>query len=172
MTSTTPSYQHVHILPYSVICITTRTCIHTKTPHSQYILVTNKKHFKQKNLLPKTTPPITTAVTQPYWENTYKLKCYSHHSSTTYHTNPTPNITPHHSIPLRTLSYHLPKKHPKQVTEKALYKKCKKQSCTKGCTSTKKTLPQKPTKQATMHTRRHAQTTHISQHDAFNFYHR
>ena len=33
-----------------------------------------------------------------------------------------------------------------------------------------KTLPQKPTKQATMHTRRHAQTTHISQHDAFTTY--
>ena len=58
--------------------------------------------------------------------------------------------------------------HYSQVTEKALSKKCKNQSC-RDALPAKNTSP-KTTKQATMHTGRRAQTTHTSQRDAFTAY--
>ena len=76
-----------------------------------------------------------------------------HHPQTS--SFPTPcAFTPTHLLPP-------PKNAPKQVTEKALCQKVQKTSHV-GMHFHPKTLPQKPMKQATMYTRRHAQTTHIT----------
>ena len=76
---------------------------------------------------------------------------------------PIPSTTHIYTYTFVTISQ---KNSPKQVTEKALCQKVQKTSHV-GMDFHQKTLPQKPMKQATMHTAMHAQTTHTSQRNAF-----
>ena len=62
-----------------------------------------------------------------------------------------------------------PKKTPQNKLQKMHFPKSAKTSHV-GMLYQQKTLPQKAMKQATMHTGRHAQTTHTSQRDAFTAY--
>ena len=126
MTSTTPSiiplvptrahsHTSIHLQHYT----SQHFLIHNKTPHSQYmyILDTNTKQSKLRNLLPRTTTLITTVVTQSLMKTHY-AKCNSHHSTSTY--LPTPLITtstlhntpiPFMSSPNKTPQNKLQKKH-------------------------------------------------------------
>ena len=82
--------------------------------------------------------------------------------------NPTRNnITTLHNTPNPFMPS--PKKTPQNKLQKKHFSKSAKTSHV-GMHFQQKTLPQKPTKQATMHTGRHAQTTHTSQRDAFTTY--
>ena len=88
---------------------------------------------------------------------------------TRVHTKPVLHAPSHQcSTTLHTFHAISQKNTLKQDIEKGLYKKCKNHYV--GMHFTKKTIPQKPTKQATMHTGRHAQTTHTSQRNAFTAY--
>ena len=90
-------------------------------------------------------------------------KCNSHHRTTYL---PTPLVT---TSTLQTLSCYLQKKTPQNKLQKKHLPKSAKTGHV-GMHFQQKTLPQKSTKQATMHTGRHAQTTHTSQRDAFTTY--
>ena len=92
-------------------------------------------------------------------------KCNSHHRTTYL---PTPLVTSTlHNTPNPFMPS--PKKTPQNKLQKKHLPKSAKTSHV-GMHFQQKTLPQKPTKQATMHTRRHAQPTHTSQRDAFTTY--
>ena len=142
------TFQNLHKRPQFEATLTPldqyRTCILLMhTPHNHtYVDVHNG-------------PPPTKKEQEQVLENHFKMNnIYPGFSSKPSQTT-TDTLTLQHSKPFHAISQ---KNAPKQVTEKALSKKCKNQSCRDALPA--KTLPQKPTKQATMHTGRHAQTTH------------
>ena len=100
-------------------------------------------------------------------EKTHYAKCNSHHSTTTYLPTPLVTTSTLHNTPNPFMPS--PKKTPQNKLQKKHLPKSAKTSHV-GMHFQQKTLPQKPTKQATMHTRRHAQPTHTSQRDAFTTY--